>query len=307
MKEKIRELALEMGFSACGFTHAGELENQREPLRFWLDAGYHAGMSYMENHFEKRLNPSLLVEGAKTVVSLIYNYYPVKLQRSDAPQIAKYAYGEDYHTVFKEKMFEFYKRINEIVPVEGRVFTDSAPLLERSLAVRAGLGWIGKHSLLINRELGTFFFIGELVLDIELAPDHPFENNHCGSCRNCIDACPTSAIGDNCTIDSNLCLSYHTIEYRGEFDEHTPDFSDRLFGCDICQDVCPWNRRAKPTEEERFAPHPDMLTKSREEWGSIDEEEFRRIFRRSAVKRAKYKGIRRNIDFINRDSQRELL
>ncbi len=302
MKEKIRELALEMGFAACGFTHAGELTAEREPLTQWLDQGFHAQMSYMENHFEKRLNPSLLVEEAKTVIVLLFNYYPEKLQRPDAPQIAKYAYGEDYHFVFKEKLRELLSRINsEVTPTEGRVFTDSAPLLERALAVRAGLGWIGKNSLLINKDIGSFFMIGEILLDIELEEDTPFSNNHCGSCQQCINSCPPKAITLPGVVDSNLCISYNTIEFRGEFDvDNPPNLENRLFGCDICQDVCPWNKKSTAHTIERFKPHPDLLTKSRNEWENLTVEEYQKVFKKSAVKRTKYSGIMRNFNGIRK-------
>ncbi len=301
MKEKIRALADELGFTACGFTHAGTLVGESEHLSSWLDNGYHAEMMYMENHFEKRLTPSLLVEDAKSVITLLYNYYPQKLQRPDAPQIAKYAYGEDYHFVLKEKLFELQNRINsEITPINGRAFTDSAPVLERALAVRAGLGWIGKNSLLINKKLGSFFMIGELVIDLEIEPDQPFDGNYCGNCNRCVESCPTGAILENGVINSNNCISYLSIEKRGDFTENTPSLNDQMFGCDICQDVCPWNSKAVPNDEERFTPHPDLLSNSREQWENLEEEQFRKIFRKSAVKRTKYGGLMRNIRNISK-------
>ncbi len=297
IKEQIRELALKMGFTACGFTRSDELTDEITGFQKWIDQGFHANMHYMENHFEKRMNPSLLVEESKTVISLLLNYFPEQQQDPNSYQIAKYAYGEDYHVVFKEKMRSFLDRINaEITSVTGRIFTDSAPLLERALAVRAGLGWIGKNSLLITKDNGSFVFIGELVIDIELEPDAPFTQNFCGNCSACIDNCPPKAIVSPKVVDARKCLSYLTIEHRGEFDDSVPDLlSDHIFGCDVCQDVCPWNRKAIATSEERFAPHPDLLSFSKENWEDLTVEQYQKIFKKGAVKRAKYGGITRNI------------
>lgn len=300
MKEKIRALAQEIGFLECGFTTTRELTEEIPHLKQWLDSGFHGSMQYMENHFEKRVDTSLLVEGSKTVISLLYNYYPEKHQKNDVPQIAKYAYGKDYHIIFKQKLSTFLERINqEITPVSGRVFTDSAPLLERPLATKAGLGWRGRNSLLISPKHGSFFFIGEVVIDLELEPDTSFEKSYCGNCRKCIDSCPTGAIVSDGIIDSNRCLSYWTIEHKGEFNSTTPDLHNRMYGCDICQDVCPWNKKAKPHSEPEFTPHPRLLEMSSEEWANLSEEEFREIFRKSAVRRTKYAGLMRNLRKIN--------
>lgn len=299
MKEKIRTLAQEIGFLECGFTSTIELTEEIPHLKQWLNNGFHSSMQYMENHFEKRVNTSLLVEGSKTVISLLYNYYPEKLQRKDAPQIAKYAYGKDYHFIFKEKLNTFLERINnEITPISGRVFTDSAPLLERPLAQKAGLGWRGRNSLLVSPKHGSFFFIGEVVVDLELEPDEPFEKNYCGNCRKCLESCPTSAIVEDGVIDSNRCLSFWTIEHKGSFIEDTPDLHNRMYGCDICQDVCPWNKKSKPHSEPEFNPHERLLTMTSDEWNNLSEEEFREIFRKSAVKRTKYAGLMRNLHRI---------
>jgi len=297
IKEQIRTLALEMGFTACGFTHTGELDSEVESFQKWIENGFHAEMAYMENHFEKRMNPSLLVKQSQTVISLLLNYVPEQTQPTDTYQIAKYAYGEDYHTVFKEKMRHFFERINEeITPIDGRIFTDSAPLLERALAVRAGLGWIGKNSLLITREHGSFVFIGELVIDLALEPDEPFTENYCGNCSACIDHCPPKAIVAPKVVDGRKCLSYLTIEHRGDFTESVSDtLSGHIFGCDVCQDVCPWNRKVKPTLEERFTPHPDLLTFTNEQWENMTVEQYQKIFKKGAVKRTKYSGMVRNI------------
>lgn len=299
MKEKIRTLAQEIGFLECGFTSTIELTEEIPHLKQWLNNGFHSSMQYMENHFEKRVNTSLLVEGSKTVISLLYNYYPEKLQRKDAPQIAKYAYGKDYHFIFKEKLNTFLERINnEITPISGRVFTDSAPLLERPLAQKAGLGWRGRNSLLVSPKHGSFFFIGEVVVDLELEPDEPFEKNYCGNCRKCLESCPTSAIVEDGVIDSNRCLSFWTIEHNDSFNEDTPDLHNRMYGCDICQDVCPWNKKSKPHSEPEFNPHERLLTMTSDEWNNLSEEEFREIFRKSAVKRTKYAGLMRNLHRI---------
>ncbi len=304
VKEQIRELALEMGFSACGFTHSDELTEEIPSFKKWINEEFHAEMHYMENHFQKRMNPSLLVENSKTVISLLLNYYPEQLQNPNTYKISKYAYGEDYHTVFKEKMRSFLDRINsEIIPVSGRIFTDSAPLLERALAVRAGLGWIGKNSLLITKDNGSFVFIGEIVIDTKLDPDEPFTKNFCGNCSACIDSCPAKAIVSRKVVDARKCLSYLTIEHRGEFDSSVPDIlSDHIFGCDACQDVCPWNRKVTPTSEKRFNPHPDLLKYSKNDWENITVEEYQKIFKKGAVKRAKYSGITRNISAANTNS-----
>jgi len=293
-------MANSLGFIGCGFTDASELTSERSSLSKWLDDGLHADMKYMENHFEKRLTPALLVENAQTVISLAYPYFPQQTQSSSTFHIAKYAYGEDYHVVIKEKLQLLFNQIhNEYGPISGRVFTDSAPVLERPLAVRAGLGWIGRNSLLITRESGSFVFLAEIICDLRIEPDMPFEKNHCGTCRACITSCPTSAIIRDRVIDSNRCISYWTIENKGEIPEEIKTLNrDHMYGCDICQDVCPWNRHPTKTEEPRFQPKPELLTYTSEDWEKLTEEEYRRIFKNSAVKRAKFSGLRRNIDSL---------
>ena len=260
-------------------------------------------MSWLENHFDKRLDPTKLVPGAKSVVSLLMNYYPSEAQKDpDAPQIAKYAYGEDYHYVFKDKLRELMQYIQaEIGEVHGRVFVDSAPVMERAWAARSGIGWIGKHGLLLSKAQGSFYFIGEMIIDLELEPDHPV-TDHCGSCTRCMDACPTEAIIAPEVLDSSKCISYLTIELKNEIPE---DFKGRMenwaFGCDICQDVCPWNRFSKPHQEERFQPHPELLEMSESEWHEITEETFGRVFSKSAVKRTKFTGLTRNLRYLKSD------
>lgn len=257
-------------------------------------------MAYMANHFDKRLDPTKLVEGAKSVVSLLYTYYPEEvIQDADNYKIAKYAYGQDYHHVIKAKLKTFMDHIQEeIGEVGGRVFVDSAPVMERQWAAKSGLGWLGKNSLLLNRQMGSFFFIAELILDLELIPDGPVKD-YCGTCTKCIDACPTDAIVANQVIDASKCISYLTIELKedlpSQFANHMEDW---VFGCDICQDVCPWNRFAKPHQEPAFRPHPTLAEQDRKGWEELTKEVFNEIFKKSAVKRTKYEGLKRNINFI---------
>lgn len=296
----IKAKAQELGFAACGFSKAEELKKDKAFLQKWLDNGLHAGMQYMENHFEKRTDPSKLVEGAKSVISVVFNYYPEEVQgNGDTPVISKYAYGVDYHFVLKDKLKELLKYIqSDIEEVEGRVFTDSAPVLDRAWAARSGLGWIGKNTNLIVPNLGSFVFIGELILDIELEYDAPIEDR-CGSCTKCISACPTNALVMPYKMDSNRCISFLTIENKAEIPEKFKGkFENRMYGCDICQDVCPWNKDHKVTTEEAFKPHPKLLELDKEGWKNLDEDTYREIFKKSAVKRAKYSGLRRNIDFL---------
>lgn len=296
----IKTEAKRLGFLDCGIAEATFLEKEAPRLENWLKKKYHGEMHYMENHFEKRLDPRLLVEGAKSVISLSYNYYPEEQQREDTYQISKYAYGEDYHHVIKKKLKELLFSIQEkIGEVSGRAFVDSAPVLERAWAEKAGLGWNGKHTLLIQKQQGSFFFLAELIIDLELAYDQPFSTDHCGSCTRCIDACPTQAILPNSTIDGSKCISYFTIELKdnipSEFKNH---FEDWMFGCDICQDVCPWNRFSKGHQEPLFQPQKELLEMTKNEWEEITEETFRKVFKKSAVKRTKYAGITRNVQFL---------
>ncbi len=295
----IKSKAKDLGFTACGISKAEFLEDEAPRLEQWLNEGKHGTMRWMENHFDKRLDPTKLVPGAKSVVSLTLNYFPEREQNPDAPKISKYAYGEDYHFVIKDKLKALIEYIREeIGEVDGRAFVDSAPVLDRAWAAKSGLGWIGKHSLLLTKKEGSFFFIGELIIDLELEPDGPV-TDHCGSCTACIDACPTEAIVDPYVVDSNKCISYLTIELRDEIPTTFKDqMEDWAFGCDICQDVCPWNRFSKPTKEERFKPKDKLMEMDREEWMEISREVFTEIFRGSAVKRTKFEGLLRNLDFL---------
>jgi epoxyqueuosine reductase len=302
ISKSIHAKALELGFAGCGFSRAEALPEDAARLQDWLDKGYHGDMGYMANHFEKRTNPTLLVEGSKSVISLLYSYYTDQRQGDpEAPIISKYAYGKDYHFVLKEKMnllFEFIK--TEFGPVEGRVFVDSAPVLDRVWAKRAGLGWIGKNSNLISRKAGSFVFIGEIILDLELEYNEIPEGDFCGSCTRCIDACPTDAILTNRTLDAQKCISYLTIENKGEIDETLKGkLSNRFFGCDICQDVCPWNRSALPHNEPAFKPSEDLLHMSESQWNELNKDQYNKLFRESPVKRAGFKKLKQNIAFTH--------
>lgn len=287
-----------LGFDFCGIAQAVFLEDEAPKLEEWLKRGYQGKMSYLENHFEKRLDPRLLVPGAKSVVSLIYNYYPETIHEKEGQfKIAKYAYGQDYHQVIKAKLNELLNELREkIGTIEGRVFVDSAPVHERAWAAKSGLGWVGKNSLLLNREMGSFFFLAELIIDLELEPDGPIAD-YCGTCTRCMDACPTDAIPEPYVVDGSKCISYLTIELKEAIPE---DFKGKMenwvFGCDICQDVCPWNRFARPNKEPLFDPQ-GWETFTNREWKELTEETFGKVFKKSAVKRAKYAGLKRNIDF----------
>jgi epoxyqueuosine reductase len=299
----IKTLSAELGFSYCGISKAEFLSEEAPRLEEWLKRNYQGKMSYLENHFDKRLDPTLLVPGAKSVISLIYNYYPEKDLADTNPgrfKIAKYAYGEDYHKVVKDKLKIFLDRIQEEVgSVEGRAFVDSAPVHERAWAKKSGLGWIGKNSLLLNRTMGSFFFLAELILDLELEYDGPIKD-YCGTCTACIDACPTDAIAEPYVVDGSKCISYFTIELKEEIPTSVKGkFENWIFGCDICQDVCPWNSFSKPHSETRFAP-PDNLEKmTQNDWSEITEEVFKTLFKNSPVKRTKFEGLKRNIAFIS--------
>jgi epoxyqueuosine reductase len=294
----IKTTASSLGFNFCGISKAEFLKDEAPKLEEWLRRNYQGEMHYLENHFDKRLDPTLLVPGAKSVISLVYNYYPKKELTSEL-KIARYAYGEDYHNVIKEKLSDFMLQIeNEIGQVNGRVFVDSAPVMERAWAQRSGLGWIGKNSLLLNKSMGSFFFLAEIILDLELEYDGPVKD-YCGTCTACMDACPTDAIPEPYVVDGSKCISYFTIELKGAIgDQQQPSsFDNWIFGCDICQDVCPWNRFAKPHEERRFDPKEE-LNMSANEWRELTKEVFEKIFERSAVKRTKYEGLMRNISFV---------
>ena len=295
----IKSEALRLGFLSCGISKAGFLEEEAPRLEKWLNNNHNGQMSYMENHFDKRLDPTLLVEGSKSVVSLLLNYYPEAQQIEDSYKISKYAYGTDYHFVIKDKLKELLFSIQqEIGEVSGRAFVDSAPVLDRAWAAKSGLGWIGKNSNLITRKTGSFYFIAELIIDLELDYDSP-TTDHCGSCTACLDACPTQAIVAPYVVDGSKCISYFTIELKEAIPmEMKGQFDDWAFGCDVCQDVCPWNRFSKPHKEPLFDPNPAILNLSKKDWEEITEETFRTVFKNSPVKRAKFDGLKRNIDFL---------
>lgn len=298
----IKALAISNGFDACGISVAGYLESEAPKLEKWLKEGRHGEMKYLENHFELRLDPQKLVPGAKTVVSLLYNYFPAETLTNGEFKLAKYAYGEDYHMVVREKLEQLFAQLrDELGQIEGRVFVDSAPVLERAWAERSGIGWIGKHGLLINKSKGSFFFLAELIIDLECEPDAPTKD-HCGTCNKCVENCPTEAILPNKTLDANKCISYLTIELKGEIqNEFKGKMADWMFGCDICQDVCPWNRFSKPNSEQRFQPSDKLKAMQKENWLNLEKSNFDELFRKSAVKRTKFEGLKRNIAFLERD------
>ena len=296
----IKSEAKRLGFLSCGISKAGFLEEEAPRLEAWLKENRHGQMQYMENHFDKRLDPTLLVDGAKSVISLLLNYYPEQKQAEEGGyKISKYAYGQDYHFVIKHKLKELLQSIQEnIGEVGGRAFVDSAPVLDKAWAAKSGLGWIGKNSNLLSKQVGSFFFIAELVVDIELEYDHAV-TDHCGSCTACIDACPTEAIIQPYVVDGSKCISYFTIELKDNLPaDMKGKFSEWAFGCDVCQDVCPWNRFSKPHAEPLFNPHPNLLSMTRKDWEEITEDTFRKVFKNSAVKRTKYEGLKRNISFL---------
>lgn len=297
----IKAEALRLGFMACGISKAEFLEEEAPRLEDWLNKNHHGEMTYMENHFDKRLDPRLLVEGAKSVVSLTLNYFTEHTQQDlNAPKISKYAYGTDYHSVIKEKLKELMAFINDnIGEVGGRCFVDSAPVMDKAWAQKSGLGWRGKNSNLISKDAGSFFFIAELIIDLELAYDSPFTADHCGSCTRCIDACPTDAIVAPYTVDGSKCISYLTIELKNEIpNEFKGKMQNWMFGCDICQDVCPWNRFAVPHQEPAFEPALALLQLNKEELIEMTDDVFKQVFKNSAVKRTKFNGLKRNIDFL---------
>jgi epoxyqueuosine reductase len=295
----IKAEAKRLGFLSCGISKAGFLEQEAPRLEAWLKKGMHGEMAYMENHFDKRLDPTKLVDGAKSVISLLLNYYPPETQRTDTYQISKYAYGQDYHFVIKEKLKELLHSIqNEIGEVGGRAFVDSAPVLDKAWAAKSGLGWIGKNANLLTQKTGSFYFVAELIVDLDLEYDYAV-TDHCGTCTACLDACPTQAIVSPYVVDGSKCISYFTIELKDNLPESMKDkFDDWAFGCDVCQDVCPWNRFSKPHSEPMFDPHPELLSLSKNDWEEITEETFRKVFKNSAVKRTKFEGLKRNIDFL---------
>jgi len=300
----IKSTAQELGFNFCGIAKAEFLKDEAPKLEDWLARGYHGKMGYLENYFDKRLDPTLLVPGSKSVISLVYNYYPKKdLAKDHDLKLAKYAYGEDYHTVVKDKLKLLLELIQqEVGAVSGRAFVDSAPVMERTWAQRSGTGWIGKNSLLLNRDMGSFFFLAELIVDLELEYDGPVKD-YCGTCTACMDACPTDAIPKPYVVDGSKCISYFTIELKEEIPAAVKGkFENWIFGCDICQDVCPWNRFSKPHEEPRFDPHPDLEGMTSGDWTEITESVFQKLFQKSAVKRTNLEGLKRNVRFISSHS-----
>lgn len=295
----VKSIARDLGFDFCGISKAQMLDNEARNLENWLNKGYQGKMAYMENHFEKRVNPQLLVPGAKSVISLLFNYFPEENLSESPLKISKYAYGKDYHFVIKDKLKNFVKEIEaQIGNVEGRVFVDSAPVLDRAWAAKSGLGWIGKNAMLINKRKGSFYFIAELILDLELEYDTA-TTDHCGTCTACIDACPTDAIVDNKVIDSNKCISYLTIELKEQVPAHFKAHMEGwIFGCDICQDVCPWNKFSVIHQMADFHPHPQLKSLHQNEWEELTEEIFKDVFKKSAVKRAGYMKLKETISVI---------
>lgn len=295
----IKTEAKRLGFLSCGISKAGFLEEEAPRLEKWLNKNMHGQMQYMENHFDKRLDPTKLVEDSKSVISLLLNYYPSEEQNENSFKLSKYAYGTDYHFVIKDKLKTLLHCIQEeIGDVHGRAFVDSAPVLDKAWAAKSGLGWIGKHSNLLTQQVGSFYFIAELIIDLELEYD-TVVTNHCGSCTACLDACPTQAITEPYVVDGSKCISYFTIELKENMPtEFKGKFDDWMFGCDVCQDVCPWNRFSKPHSEPLFNPHPELLSMSKKDWEEITEDTFKKVFKKSAVKRTKFSGLKRNINFL---------
>ena len=289
-----------LGFLSCGISKAQFLDEEAPRLEKWLNNNMHGQMQYMENHFDKRLDPTKLVDGSKSVISLLLNYFPEETQNQNSFKISKYAYGTDYHFVIKDKLKSLLHFIQEeIGEVHGRAFVDSAPVLDKAWAAKSGLGWLGKHSNLITQQVGSFYFIAELIIDLDLEYDS-ITTNHCGSCTKCIDACPTQAITEPYVVDGSKCISYFTIELKENIPlEFKGRFDDWMFGCDVCQDVCPWNRFSKAHNEPLFNPHPELLSMAKKDWEEITEDTFKKVFQKSAVKRTKFSGLKRNINFLN--------
>ncbi|MDF0707499.1 tRNA epoxyqueuosine(34) reductase QueG [Flagellimonas okinawensis] len=297
----IKTEAKRLGFLSCGISKAEFLEEEAPRLENWLERNMNGEMGYMENHFDKRLDPTKLVEGSKSVISVLLNYFPEEEQNPDSFKISKYAYGTDYHFVIKDKLKSLLHFIQDkIGDVHGRAFVDSAPVLDKAWAAKSGLGWIGKNSNLLTQQVGSFYFVAELIVDLELEYDTPV-TDHCGTCTACIDACPTEAIVQPYVVDGSRCISYLTIELK---DQIPSEFQGKLdgwmFGCDVCQDVCPWNRFSKPHREPLFDPHPDLLAFTKKDWQEITEDVFKKVFKKSAVKRTKLSGLKRNIDFLGK-------
>ena len=299
----IRSIASQLGFDYCGIAKAEMLDEDARKLESWLKNGFNGSMQYMENYFDLRIDPRKLFPGAKSVITLLKNYYPSEHQVADIPKVSKYAYGNDYHEVIKKQLKQYLQLIQEqIGAVNGRGFVDSAPVLERAWAVKSGLGWVGKNGNVITKKSGSYFFIATLIVDLELLYDSPFAKDYCGSCRNCIDACPTDAILENKVVDGSKCISYYTIELKNMIMPSTAEgkMDNWMFGCDTCMDVCPWNRFATPHHEEAFKPIPAILNFTKSDWEEMTEESFKEIFRHSPLKRSKWQGIKRNLKALNR-------
>ena len=299
----VKNLAAQSGFEYCGIAKAVKLEEDARRLENWLNKGMNGTMQYMENHFDLRVDPTKLVPGARSVITMLMNYFPAESPRTGAPKISRYAWGNDYHEIIRAKLRYFLQEVNEqIGEVNGRGFVDSAPVLERSWAQRSGLGWVGKNGNLINKRSGSYFFIATLIVDLELEYDDPVAKDYCGSCRRCIDACPTEAIRDDRVIDGSKCISYFTIELKDLLipDEMKGKFENWMFGCDICQEVCPWNRFSTPTREAEFTPIPEILHFDLRDWNALTEESFKKTFKKSPLKRSKFNGIQRNLKFIQK-------
>ena len=298
--EFIKLKSKELGFMSCGISKSGFLSDEADRFESWLKNNYHGKMSYMERNFDKRLDTTKLVENSKSVISLTYNYYPKKVLKSDSTfKISKYAYGKDYHVVLKRKLKQLLNIMKEkFGSFEGRVFVDSAPILERAWAKKSGLGWIGKNTNLINKQSGSFFFLAEIIVDLELNYDNT-TTDHCGSCTACIDAWPTNAIYEPYKLDASKCISYYTIELKESFSSNlSSDFKDWIFGCDICQDVCPWNRFSKANDEVLFETIPEISNFNKADWIDLTEETFKIVFKESPIKRSKFKGLKRNINYV---------
>jgi epoxyqueuosine reductase len=297
----VKQLAAELGFNFCGIAKATKLDDDARRLESWLNKGMHGSMHYMERYFDMRIDPAKLVPGARSVITLLLNYFPNVKQHNDDLKISKYAYGKDYHEVIREKLNKYIVDIKaQVGDFHGRGFVDSAPVLERTWAQRSGLGWVAKNGNLINKQMGSFLFIATLITDLDLVPDEPFAKDYCGTCSRCIDACPTDAILPGKVVDGSKCISYFTIELKDMLipNEMKGKFENWMFGCDICQDICPWNRFSKPTNEIEFTPLPEILDLSTREWEMMTEEKFKKIFDHSPLSRSKLKGIQRNLKFL---------
>ena len=307
----VKAEAKRLGFEGCGISKAGFLEDEAPKLEQWLVENMHGQMKWMEHHFDKRLDPTKLVPGAKSVISVLLSYHQPELaekhkENNSSPKISKYALGEDYHFVVKDKLFELYTFLEVTIgEINGRVFVDSAPVMDKVWAAKSGLGWMGKHSNILNKTEGSWFFLGEIIVDVEFDYDGPI-TDHCGSCTKCIDACPTDAIVQPYLVDGSKCISYFTIELRDEIPtEYHDKLGNWIFGCDICQDVCPWNRKAKPGKEERLFARNDFLDKGIEYWDELNLDEFRKLFRKNPVKRTKFEGLKRNVNALPKRNSKD--